>query len=55
MEWVENQTKGCDNAGRQAFLDGHIIPDVSLQEKDVTDFFKARLQLLIGKLKEGLG
>ena len=55
VEWVENQTKGCDNAGRQAFLDGHIIPDVSLQEKDVTDFFKARLQLLIGKLKEGLG
>ncbi len=55
VEWVENQTKGCDYVGRQAFLDGHIIPDVSLQEKDVTDFFNARLQLLIGKLKEGLG
>lgn len=53
-EWVDNQTKGFDTTSRQAFLEGHLIPDVSLQEKDVTEFFKTRLQLLIDKLKERL-
>ena len=55
VEWVEKLTKGCDTAGRQAFLECHIIPDVSLQEKDVAEFFKARQQLLIDKLKKELG
>ena len=55
VEWVEKLTKGCDTAGRQAFLECHIIPDVSLLEKDVAEFFKARQQLLIDKLKKELG
>lgn len=51
-EWVDEQTQ---NGNRKGFLDAHLIPDVSLDEKDIADFFEKRKELLVSKLKESLG
>lgn len=49
-DWVNEQTQGKD---KKTFLDEHLIPDV-LEEKDITDFFDKRKELLIEKLQNAL-
>jgi len=49
-DWVNEQTQGKD---KKTFLDEHLIPDV-LEEKDITDFFNKRKELLVEKLQNAL-
>lgn len=49
-DWVNEQTQGKN---KKTFLDEHLIPDV-LEEKDITDFFDKRKELLIEKLQNAL-
>ena len=53
-KWVERQTIGCGDPERKAFLNNHLIPDVSLEESDITTFLKKRKEILVEKLKKAL-
>lgn len=48
-EWVEVE---CRNKDKSKFLKDHLIPDVDLSLDNFNEFFEARKELLISKLKE---
>ena len=48
-DWVSANTK---TIGRRKFLKEHLIPDVSLAEKDILKFFEKRKNLLIKQLSK---
>ena len=48
-EWVE---KECINIDRDKFLKDHLIPDVDLSLENFNEFYEARKNLMIQKLKE---
>lgn len=50
-DWIDEQTQG---KYKKAFLDEHLIPDVSLEEKDIADFFRKRKDFLVERLQNAL-
>ncbi len=51
-EWVEESCKNKSESDRKEFLKRHLIPDINLCLENFDDFFEARKNMLIEKLKE---
>lgn len=53
QEWIEQAYP--DEAGRQAYMERHLIPDVELSFANFREFYEKRRQLMLTELKRIVG